>query len=91
MILEGGDFNGSLSASQQNIDQYCIAYSFQQCKREKKKGEDLQNLCHPTKNEPSLPVLVGLKVHVKTGKSSLVDTLADEGLSITYDQVLEIR
>ena len=37
MILEGGDFNGSLSASQQNIDQYCIAYSFQQCKREKKR------------------------------------------------------
>ena len=37
-----------------------------------------------------MPVLVGLKVHAKTGKSSLVDSLADEGMSITYNRVLEI-
>ena len=56
-----------------------IAYSFQQRKR--KKSEELQNLRQTTKNEPSLPVLVGLKVHTKTGKCSLVDTLADEGIA----------
>lgn len=50
----------------------------------RKRSEKIQNFHHSA-------VLIGLNVHTKPGKSSLVDSLADEGMRITYKQVLEIR
>ena len=90
MIIEGGDFNRSFSKILHKIfTNIAQLICFNSVKR--KRSEKIQNLHHSTKNEPPLPVLVGLKVHTKTGKSIFVDSLADEGMSITYNRVLEIR
>ena len=48
-------------------------------------------LCHSINNEPPLPVLIGLMVHTKTRKKALVNRLASEGLSITYNRVKSIQ
>ena len=47
--------------------------------------------CHSKKNEPPLPVKIGLMVHANTRKMSLVEKLAVEGLSISYARVQEIQ
>ena len=46
---------------------------------------------HSKTNEPPLPVRVGLMVHSKTRKKSLVENLAKEGLRISYKSVEEIE
>ena len=89
IILEGGNFNWSLSTSQHKISPN-IAQLIRSNSAKRKRSEKTQNFCHSTKNESPLSVLLGLKVHIKTGKSSLVDSLADEGMSLTYNQVFEI-
>ena len=46
---------------------------------------------HSKTNEPPLPVKVGIMVHSKTRKKSLVEKLSKEGLSISYKGVEEIE
>ena len=58
--------------------------------KSKRKGTVTQ-LCHSINNEPPLPVLIGLMVHTKTRKKALVNRLASEGLSITYNRVKSIQ
>ena len=87
MILERGDFSRSLSINLHKIStNIAQLIRFNSVKR--KRSEKIQNFRYSMTNEPPLPVLVGLKVHAKTGKSSLVDSLADEGVSITDNRVL---
>ena len=45
---------------------------------------------HSTQNEPPLPAKIGLMVHSKTRKKSIVDELAADGLSVSHNKVLEI-
>ena len=42
-------------------------------------------------NEPPLPVLLGLMIHAKTRKKSIVETFATLGLIISYRRVQEIQ
>ena len=42
-------------------------------------------------NEPPFPVKIGLLVHAKTRKMSIVEKLAEEGLSISYNRVKDIQ
>ena len=45
---------------------------------------------HSIEHETPLPVYLGMMIHTKTRKRTLVDTLFDLGLCISYDRVLEI-
>ena len=89
-ILEGDDFNGSLSTSLHKISTN-ITRLIRLNSRKRRRSKKIQNFRHSTKNELVLPILVGLKVKAKSGKSSLVDSLADEEMRIIFKQVLEIR
>ena len=89
-ILEGDDFNGSLSTSLHKISTN-ITQLIRLNSRKRRRSKKIQNFRHSTKNELVLPILVGLKVKAKSGKSSLVDSLADEEMRIIFKQVLEIR
>eukprot|EP00794_Sanderia_malayensis_P004251 gene4251-4816_t len=46
---------------------------------------------HSRNNEPPLPVKIGLMIHAKTRKKSIVNALADEGLSISNKRVEELE
>ena len=48
-------------------------------------------LRHSKSNEPPLPVSIGLMVHAKTRKRSMVEKLAAEGLSVSYKRVQDIQ
>ena len=45
---------------------------------------------HSTEHEPPLPVYLGIMIHTKTRKRSVVDTLFNLGLCVSYDRVLDI-
>ena len=49
------------------------------------------NVRHSTQNEPPLPTKIGLMIHSKTRKKSIVNELAADGLSVSYNRVLEIQ
>ena len=46
---------------------------------------------HSTKNEPPLPVSIGMVVYAKTRKKSLVNKLCKEGISVSYVRVKQIE
>ena len=46
---------------------------------------------HSRINQPPLPVKIGLMIHAKTRKKSLIEALASEGLCISYKRVEEIQ
>ena len=52
---------------------------------------DIQNSRHSKKNEPPLPVYIGMLVHNKTRKKGLVNEFANQGFSITYNRLQEIQ
>ena len=85
IVLKGGDFNRSLFTSLHQIFTNIVQLiRFNSIKRKGRKK--IQNFCHSTKIEP--PPFAGTgwaKVHVKTGNSSLMGSLADEGMSIRYN------
>ena len=45
---------------------------------------------HSSQREPAFPVFLGLSVYSKYRKEALVDLLFQQGLSISYDRVLDI-
>ena len=49
-----------------------------------------KSMCHTRDKEPPLPIYVGLLLHAKTRKRTLIDELYNLGLSISYDRVLSI-
>lgn len=53
--------------------------------------DEIKHFRHFKKNEPPLPILVGLMIHAKTGKCKSVDRLASKGMRISHDRALEIR
>ena len=60
---------------------------FNAVKTKRKSGE----VRHSTKNEPPLPAKIGLMIHSRTRKKSIVNELAADGLSVSYNRVLEIQ
>ena len=55
------------------------------------RNQNITDFRHSRNNEPPFPVKNGLFVYAKTRKKALVDRLAQEGLSIGYERVLDIR
>ena len=49
------------------------------------------NCCHTKKNEPPLPVLIGLAVYSQTGEKKIREKLYSNGLCISYDGVIEVE
>lgn len=46
---------------------------------------------HSPEREPPLPIYIGLNVHVQTRSKQLVQQLNHMGISISYDQVIQIE
>ena len=90
MVLEGGSIDRELSAPlckiTTNIGQII---RFNTVKRKRK--ETITNFRHSTKNEPPLLVETGLFLHSISRKRKLVDAFAEEGISISYDRVKQMR
>ena len=90
LILEGSTDQTSMNDTSQsialNIAQLIRFNSVQQ-----KRCQNSLKIRHARTNEPPLPVLVGLLIHSKTRKKSLVERIASMGLSITYSRVTEIQ
>ena len=66
-----------------------LSRRFQQCEAEVPRKT--QKFRHSKNNEPPLSVQIGLMVHTRTGKRNLVDRLAAEGVSISYERVMNLR
>ena len=56
-----------------------------------KRREGIQKFRHSKNNEPPLPFLIDLMMHARTRKRKLVDRLTAEGVSISYDRVMNLR
>ena len=90
MILEGGEPSRELSAGLQRVFvKLSQLIRFNSVKQ--KRQEETQKFYHFKNNEPPLPVLIGLIVHARTGNRNLVDWLAVEGVSISYDFAMNLR
>ena len=89
LILEGGKPNRVISTKlhriSANISQLIRFNAVKQTRRNK-----VKTFRHMTKNEPPLPVLIGLMIHAKTRKRKMIERLVAEGLSISYERVLDI-
>ena len=89
LILEGGGLN------QQNTRAIRICENIGQLIRfnsvKQKRRVEVNHIRHSTKNEPPLPVIIGLMVHAKTRKKSVVNYLEKEGISISYNRVKQIQ
>ena len=46
---------------------------------------------HSKQNEPLLPLLIGLSIHSQTRKKGIAEFLASQGLSVSYNRVIEIE
>ena len=90
MILEGGEPSGELSAgllkASVNLSQLIKFNSVKQKRRDR-----TEKYRHSKNNEPLLPVLIGLREYSRTGKKKLIDCLAAEGVSISYDHFMYLR
>ena len=47
--------------------------------------------CHSKQNEPPLPKLIGLSIHSQTRKKGIVEFISSQGLSVSYNRVVEIE
>eukprot|EP00112_Aurelia_sp_Birch-Aquarium-sp1_P002123 Seg1231.2 transcript_id=Seg1231.2/GoldUCD/mRNA.D3Y31 product="hypothetical protein" protein_id=Seg1231.2/GoldUCD/D3Y31 len=71
------------------------ALSIAQLMKYNSRGKGNQASCsarpyHSKERETPLPVYLGMKVHLKTRKRELVDTLFHLGLSVSYDRLMAI-
>ena len=56
-----------------------------------KRGDDVSDMRHSLKNEPSFPVPKALLVYATTRKKCLVNQLAHEGLCVKYNRFKNIN
>ena len=87
MILEGGKTDRELNSSQTRIACNIAQIIKFNSVKEKSKVTTINS----RNNEPTLPVVVGLNIHFKTKKKSLIEDLHTKGLSISYERVMNIR
>ena len=57
----------------------------------KKNGSNQKKVRHSSKREPPLPIYLGLNIHASLRSKSLITTLYQFGLSISYERVMEIE
>ena len=55
-----------------------------------KKRTDSTSVRHNLSREPAFPLYIGLLIHNKTRKRGLIDNLFENGLSVSYDRVLQL-
>ncbi len=90
LILEGTSQYDKISGNTQKIAiNLSQLLRFNAVKSKRKMGDS--HTRHSTTNEPPLPAKIGLLIHAKTRKKSIVDDLAAEGLSVTYKRVQQIQ
>ena len=90
LILEGTSQYDKVSGNTQRVSvNLSQLLRFNAVKTKRNMGDC--HIRHSTTNEPSLPAKIGLLIHTKTRKKSIVNDLAAEGLSITYNRVQEIK
>ena len=94
MLLEGpGNFYTGDNQAAMTISQLIIFNSVKRPRR--KSGFDVNDgplpVRHPIKQEMSLPIYLGLKLHSATRKKKLVENFCTLGLSISYDRVRQIE
>ena len=56
----------------------------------KRRGQDAVSVRHHREREAALPLYLGLLLHNKARKRELIDSLFDNGLSVSYDRVLQL-
>ena len=65
--------------------------SFNCVKNRKPTSEESQPIMrHNREHESPVPLYIGLKIHAETRSRTLIDTLFQMGLSISYDRVMSI-
>lgn len=85
MILNGPNIKSS-STSQATLSiAQLLQYNSSKCRTEGSTGT-----YHNKSRETPLPIYLGLKLHARTRKRDLIDSLFNLGLSISYDRVMEI-
>ena len=90
LIIEGGDLDRIISSNLERITcNISQLIKFNAVKRTRL--FNVTNFRHSSKNEPPLPVLIGLTVHAKTRKKAIIQHLAEEGIYVSYDRVMTIR
>ena len=91
MILEGPSIKDQVY-QHSNATALSLAQllKFNAVKHARKQKDKPTYLRHSLERETLLAIYVGLKLHAETRKRELVEKLAQLGISITYDRVLQI-
>ena len=88
MIEHGVDIESQLQFGATTTD-FALAQLLQyNCFAKSKEG--IQTQRHATDRETPLPIYIGLSIHGKGRKKELIESLHEQGLSISYKRVLEI-
>ena len=89
MLLKGADMMEQDCAE----SQACLSVSQRilfNCKKTKKRHSTAK-IGHSLECEPPLPLYIGLNIHTQTRSKKLVTQLFEFGLSISYNQVLQLE
>ncbi|ELU13546.1 hypothetical protein CAPTEDRAFT_218243 [Capitella teleta] len=57
---------------------------------DKKRSSSSRKLRHNQERETPLPLILAMKIHMKTGQKTLVDTLTEQGLCTSYSRTNQI-
>ena len=88
MIKHGGDIKSQLRYGASKTDLAMAQLLQYNCYARYRNGVATQR--YSKDRETPFPVYIGMSIFVKTRKRLLVEMLHDNGISISYDQVLEI-
>ena len=90
LILEGAkDYDSVSDITEGMALKLAQLIRFNSLKTKRRNESDKKR--HSKRNEPPLPLLIGLSIHSQTRKKGIVENLASKGLSISYDRVIEIE
>lgn len=88
MIMNGSNLKGQEKCE----SQACLTMGQGILYNTKKKATPTARMTrHSPEREPPLPIYIGLNVHVQTRSKQLVQQLNHMGISISYDQVIQIE
>ncbi len=88
MIEHGADIKSQLTFGATTTDLAMVELLQYNCFAKYKEGAATQR--HSKERETPFPLYIGLSVYAKTRKRHLVELLHDNGLSISYDRVLDV-
>jgi len=92
MILYGSNVSDGIMSDSQTCLTLCQIISFNAKKKATHSfiAQPVDNR-HCRDREPPLPIYIGLSIHTATRSKTLVNQLAQLGLSIKYDRVMELE